>query len=124
MGGNGSKSSGSLEKEEGRRWKTVAVLPNGVKIIELKNPKTALKQPEESHTPNSIYGMMYYDGSSLKSLAVFDSECKKVVEIHTNDHKGLGVHYHVWENGRPISIHPISDNPKWEKLLNETLSYL
>ena len=36
MGANGSKSLGTTETEEGRRWKTVETLPNGVKIIEFK----------------------------------------------------------------------------------------
>ena len=48
MGANGSKSLGTTENEEGRRWKTIEILPNGVKIIEFKNLKTPTKMPEES----------------------------------------------------------------------------
>ena len=82
MGANGSKSLGTTETEEGRRWKTIEVLPNGVEIIEFKDPKIPSKMPEESHSPNAIYGMMFKKGNGLKSIAVYDSNCKKVVEIH------------------------------------------
>ena len=55
MGGNGSKSLGLTATEYGRRWKTVEVLPNGVKIIEFKKVNTPLKMPEESYSPKSVY---------------------------------------------------------------------
>ena len=125
MGANGSKSLGTTETEEGRRWKTVEVLPNGVKIIEFKDSKTPTKMPEESHSPNAIYGMMYKKGNGLKSIAIYGADCKKIVEIHTGDHHGLGPHYHHWENGGPIG-NPISIslNPQLLHLLNETINYL
>lgn len=124
MGANGSKAKGTTETEEGRRWKTAETLSNGVKIIEFKDPKTPGKMPEESHSHNSIYAMMNKNGGGIKSIAVYDENCLKVVEIHTTDHDGLGMHYHDWKGGKPISNHPISDNPKWEKLLSETLESL
>lgn len=62
MGANGSAASGSTSTEIGRRWKTVAVLSNGMKVIELKNPKSNHKAPEESHSPNSVYVMFNKDG--------------------------------------------------------------
>lgn len=101
MGGNGSYSSGSTNSEEGRRWKTIDVLSNGVKILELKNPKSNLKLPEESHTPNSIYAIANKDGSNIKAIGVYGSDSKKLYEIHTEDHKGICPHYHKWFNGGP-----------------------
>jgi hypothetical protein len=118
MGGNGDKSAGILETEEWRRWKTIEVLKTGAKVIEFKDPKKPGKMPEESHSPRSIYLMMNKNGEGVKSIAVYDKDCKKVVEIHTADHKGLGVHYHDWDNGHPVSVHPISDSITWKNLLN------
>lgn len=125
MGANGSKSSGITEDEKGRRWKTVEVLQNGVEIIELKDSKTPTKMPEESHSPNAIYGMMFKKGNGLKSISIYDSDCIKVVEIHNEDHDGIGPHYHNWKNGRPVGKpQPIASNPQYQQLLNETISYL
>ncbi len=125
MGGNGSKSQGTTETEKGRRWKTVEVLPNGVEIIEFKNKKTPTKMPEESHSPNAIYGMMFKKGNGLKSISIYDSGCKKIVEIHNEDHDGLGPHYHYWKNGRPVGEpQHISTNPQYQQLLNETINLL
>ena len=45
MGANGSFANGTTSTEEGRRWKTVAVTESGIKIIEMKNPKSSLKLP-------------------------------------------------------------------------------
>ena len=125
MGGNGSKLKGTTETEAGRRWKTIEVLPNGVEIIEFKNPKTPTKMPEESHSPNAIYGMLFKKGNGLKSISIYDSDCKKVVEIHNEDHDGIGPHFHYWKNGRPVGIpQPIASNPQLQHLLNETISLL
>lgn len=125
MGVNGSKTLGTTENEEGRRWKTIEILPNGVKIIEFKNLKTPTKMPEESHSPNAIYGMMFKKGNGLKSISMYDSNCLKTVEIHNEDHDEIGPHYHKWKNGEPIGdAIPISSNPQLQHLLNETISYL
>ena len=125
MGANGSKSQGLIETEEGRRWKTIEVLANGVKIIEFKDSKTPSKMPEESHSPNAIYGMMFKKGNGLKSISIYDSDCKKVVEIHNEDHDGIGPHFHCWKNGRPIGKpQPIASNPQYQQLLYETISLL
>ena len=125
MGGNGSKSQGTTETEKGRRWKTVEVLPNGVEIIEFKNKKTPTKMPEESHSPNAIYGMMFKKGNGLKSISIYDSDCKKIVEIHNEEHDGIGPHYHYWKKGRPVGEpQPISTNPQYQQLLNETINLL
>lgn len=122
MGANGSAASGSTSTEIGRRWKTVAALPNGMKVIELKNPKTNHKAPEESHSPNSIYVMFNKDGNGIKSISKYDGDCKKVYEIHTVDHKGLGVHYHPWHNGRPGEASPLTAAMK--KILDELKSLI
>lgn len=124
MGANGSNSTGILKTEAGRRWKTVEVLPNGVKVIQFKTP-TPGKMPEESHSPNSVYAMMEKNGKGLKSIAIYDSDCKKIAEIHTADHHGSGPHYHKWSNGRPMGdAIPIGKSPKYQKLLIETLNLL
>ena len=122
MGANGSAASGSTATEIGRRWKTVAVLPNGMKVIELKNPKSNHKAPEESQSPNSIYVMFNKDGNGVKSISQYDGDCKKVYEIHTVDHKGLGVHYHPWHNGRPGEASPLTATMK--KMLDELKSLI
>ena len=81
--------------------------------------------PEESHSPNAIYGMMFKKGNGLKSISIYDSDCKKVVEIHNEDHDGIGPHYHYWKNGRPVGEpQPIASNPQYQQLLNETISLL
>ena len=39
----------------------------------------------------------------LKSIAVYDSDCKKLYEIHVDHtHGGMPEHYHPWENGHPV----------------------
>lgn len=125
MGANGSKSLGTTETEAGRRWKTIETLPNGVKIIAFKNSKTPTKMPEESHSPNAIYGMMFKKGNGLKSISIYDSNCMKVVEIHNEDHDGIGPHYHYWKNGRPVGKpQPIASNSQYHQILNETIGLL
>ncbi len=124
MGANGSSSSRSTHYFYGRRWKTVEVLSNGVKVIQFKDPKTPGKMPEESLSPNSIYAMMNKKGGGIKSITVYGKDCKKIVEIHTADHKGLGLHYHIWKDGHDISVYSLSTNTKWSNLLAETLSCL
>lgn len=122
MGANGSAASGSTSTEIGRRWKTVAVLPNGMKVIELKNPKSNHKAPEESHSPNSVYVMSNKEGKGVKSISKYDGGGKKVFEIHTVDHKGLGEHYHPWHNGRPEDAHPLTAAMK--KMLDDLKSII
>lgn len=59
------------------------------------------------------------------SISIYDSNCKKIVEIHNEDHDGLGPHYHYWKNGRPVGEpQPISTNPQYQQLLNETINLL
>lgn len=122
MGGNGSFASGSTAAENGRNWKTVLVLPNGMKVIELKNPKANHKAPEESHSPNSVYIMFNKKGKGIKSVSVYGNDGKKMYEIHTVDHKGMGVHYHPWKDGRPDTPKPLSIPMK--EMLNEIKSII
>lgn len=125
MGGNGSKSLGLTATEYGRRWKTVEVLPNGVKIIEFKKVNTPLKMPEESYSPNSVYAMMDKKGRKLSRIAIYGADSTKIVEIHTDDHYGISPHYHQWKDGRPVgAVKSISDNSRLQRLFDETLSYL
>ncbi len=125
MGGNGSKSSGLTATESGRRWKTVEVLSNGVKVIESKKANTPLKLPEESHSPNSIYAMMDKKGRKLSRIAIYGPDCKKIVEIHTEEHHGISPHYHLWKDGKPMNfVESLSNDPQLQNLFYETLSYL
>ena len=101
MGANGSKSSGYLEKDEYRLWKTFCTLNSGIKVIERKDPKISVKLPEESHSPNSIYAIFRRDGNDVKAIAKYDGDCRKVWEIHTAEHENLHEHYHVWKHGCP-----------------------
>lgn len=98
MGANGSFASGSTDSEIGRNWRTICTIGE-VQVIKLKNEKASNKLPEESHTPNRIYAIFEKDGSEVKGIAKYDSNGKKVWEIHTNDHEGIKPHYHKWENG-------------------------
>lgn len=122
MGGNGSHADGSLATEEGRRWKTVEVLPNGMKIIELKDSKANHKAPEESHSPNAVYVMFNKDGNGIKSISKYGSDGKKLFEIHTRPHKGISPHYHKWKNGAPDDALPLTDSLK--KMLEEVQSLI
>ena len=112
MGGNGSFASGGTREEAGRKWKTIYVMDNGVKIIELKDANASIKLPEESHSPNTTYAIFYKGDKGLKSLATYGADGKKIFEIHTADHRGLGPHYHQWENGRPLEAKPLTSEMK------------
>lgn len=117
MGANGSFASGSTAVEEGRRWRTVMSLSNGMKVIELKNRKDNHKAPEESLSPNSVYVMFNKDGNGIKSISKYGADGKKVYEMHTADHKGLGAHYHIWKDGRPLPPYSVTEEMK--RLLSE-----
>lgn len=101
MGGNGSRGKGLLDSELGRNWKTAATIGE-IQVVQFKDPSRSNKLPEESRTSNRIYTIFEKDGSDVKAIAKYDSEGKKVWEIHTTDHKGLGVHFHLWKDGKPI----------------------
>ena len=118
MGANGSFANGSTALEKDRRWKTILVLKDGTKIIELKNKKGAVKLPEESHSPNSTYAIFNKDGKGVKAIAKYGSDGKKIWEIHTTNHKGLGAHYHKWKGGKPLDEEPHPLTPAMKKLLD------
>ena len=101
MGANGSRGKGLLDSEIGRNWKTVATIGK-IQVVQLKDSSKSNKLPEESHTANRIYAIFEKDGSDVKAIAKYDSNGKKVWEIHTTDHKRLGAHFHLWEEGKPI----------------------
>ncbi len=103
MGGNGSFFSGITNFEENRRYKTILSIGDNIKILETKNPRLGLKLPEESHTPNRIYAAFYRSGKGLKEIGVYGADGKKLYEIHTIDHHGLGAHYHNWLGGKPVN---------------------
>jgi hypothetical protein len=121
MGANGSAEKGTTNTEEGREYKTVYSIGENIKVLEPKDPKKGIKLPEESHTPNRIYATFYKNGHDVKAIAVYGDDCKKLYEIHTVDHKGLGAHYHVWENGKPIEVHSIT--PQMQALLDKVRNF-
>lgn len=123
MGGNGSFANGSTALESGRRWKTIAVLSNGTKVIELKTKGGAIKLPEESHSPNSVYAIFNKDGSGVKSIAQYGSDGKKLYEIHTTDHKGMGTHVHYWKDGKLLDEEPHKLTPAMKKLLKNVSDF-
>lgn len=121
MGGNGSFARKSTASEAGRRWKTVMVTSSGVKIIELKNKNDSFSLPEESHSPNTTYAIFNKGGKGLKAIAKYDAYGKKIFEIHTTDHKGIGVHYHPWKDGHPLGAKPLTQVMK--QLLDDVLNF-
>lgn len=121
MGANGSFALGTTNTEEGREWKTVMITPSGIKIIEKKNPKSSFKLPEESHSPNAIYAIFNKGGKGLKGIAKYGPDGKKLFEIHTTDHEGLGAHYHPWKDGRPLDALPLTQSMK--QMINNVLNF-
>lgn len=103
MGANGSHANGSLESELGRNWKTTGTVGD-IQIVQKKNIKESVKLPEESHTPNRIYAIFNKNGSDVQAIAKYGPDGKKIWEIHTRDHNGLGEHYHPCENGHAKTI--------------------
>lgn len=112
MGGNGSFEARSTDTEAGRNYMTVFAIGDNVMVLQQKDPRKGVKQPEESHTPNRIYATFRKDGKDVKSIAQYGDDGKKLWEIHTNDHHGLKPHYHVWKDGRPVSVHTLTEGMK------------
>ena len=109
MGANGSFAQGAANTEKDRHWKTIGSIGDNIKILQMKNPKAPLKLPEESHTPNRIYAIFKKNGSDVKCIAQYDSNGKKLWEIHTDDHYGLKPHFHYWKNGgQEEDAHPLT----------------
>lgn len=109
MGANGSFAKGTTNTEKDRHWKTIGSIGKNIKILQMKNPKAPLKLPEESHTPNRIYAIFKKNGSDVKCIAQYDSNGKKLWEIHTDDHYGLKPHFHYWKNGgQEEDAHPLT----------------
>lgn len=98
MGANGSHANGSIESELGRNWKTTGTVGD-IQIVQKKNSKESVKLPEESHSPNRIYAIFNKKGSDAQAIAKYGADGKKIWEIHTRDHNGLGAHYHPCEEG-------------------------
>ena len=123
MGGNGSFISGITNFEDGRTYKTILSIGDNIKILETKNPRLALKLPEESHTPNRIYATFYCNGKGLKELAEYGADGKRLNSIHIIDHHGLGSHWHPWKNGGQVenSAYPLDD--KMKSLINKIINF-
>lgn len=109
MGANGSHASGVLESEENRKYYTLFSLGENIKFLDMKIIGRGGKLPEESHTPNRIYVSLKADGSTVKEIAKYGDDGKKVFVIHTAEHQNhktkekISPHYHKWENGKQLS---------------------
>lgn len=122
MGGNGSHASGILNTESGRAYKTLFKIGVNIIVLEQKDPKKKGKLPEESHTPNRIYVSFMADGKDVKEIAKYDKDGKKVWAIHTQPHKDLTVHYHIWKDGKPSKDgYPLTTD--MQRLLNKVRNY-
>ena len=126
MGGNGSFAIGDANTEEGRQYKCIAVLDDNVKVLVPKDPKKGIKLPEESHTPNRIYVSLHGKGNKegqLKSIGVYGEDGLKKFEIHTTDHRGLGLHCHYWHNGHPSDAQSLTIDIDMLEIYNKILNY-
>lgn len=122
MGANGSHASGVLNTEEGRAYKTLFKMGDNIVVLEQKDPKHKGKLPEESHTPNRIYVSFMASGKDIKEIAKYGSDGKKLWAIHTNDHKGLKPHYHIWKDGAQSEEgYPLTTN--MQKILKKVRNY-
>lgn len=124
MGANGSRGKGLLNSELGRNWKTVATIGK-IQVVQLKDSTKSNKLPEESHTANRVYAIFEKNGSDVKAIAKYDGEGKKKWEIHTTDHKGLGAHFHLWKDGKPIkdSEKSLADYPELLAILKKVRNF-
>jgi len=122
MGANGSHASGILNTEEGRAYKTLFKMGDNIVVLEQKDPKHKGKLPEESHTPNRIYVSFMATGKDVKEISQYGSDGKKLWAIHTNDHKGLKPHYHIWKNGAP-SVDGFPLTTQMQELLKKVRNY-
>jgi hypothetical protein len=53
---------------------------------------------------------------------VYGGDGKKMYEIHTIDHRGLGPHYHIWSDGKPIhDAHALTNEMK--SLINKIINF-
>lgn len=123
MGANGSKASGALDDPKNWTYHTAFEISDNIKVIEANNKNANVKLPEESHTPNRIYvainkpatdkkGLNDPFAGKLKSIAVYGNDCKKLFEIHVDhSHNGMSIHYHPWENGRPVKAGKGKNSP-------------
>ncbi|MBP3510445.1 MAG: hypothetical protein J6K19_00180 [Prevotella sp.] len=120
MGANGTFSKGMVITEGERGYKTIFSFSDNVVVIQ-KYGKAA-KLPEESHTAGRIYVVFKKDGSDVKGIAKYGGDHKKVWEIHTTDHKGLGAHFHYWKDGKPVKdANPLT--PGMKSLLNKIRNF-
>ncbi|MBQ3623208.1 MAG: hypothetical protein IJA04_05855 [Bacteroidaceae bacterium] len=104
-------------------YKTVFSIGDNIKILETKNPKTGVKLPEESHTPNRTYATFYRNGKGLKEIARYGPDGKKIEEIHIVDHKGLGAHWHPWKSGGQVKNDARPLTTEMKKLVNKIINF-
>lgn len=125
MGGNGTFSKGHDIPEGSRQYRTIDTIPAGggfpeVAIVEMKNLRSA-KLPEESHSPNRVYAVIYPNGSDVKEIGIYKDHLRTAV-IHTQPHKDLGAHYHEWKDGKQMrEAHPLTSY--MERLLQHVRNY-
>lgn len=119
MGGNGSFIARTTDSENVREFRTIYAIDENIKILERKNSKLGLKLPQESHSPNRVYAIFRKDGLDVKEIAVYDEHGMRLYTIHTQGHKGLAEHYHIWKNGHPIDNEVYALTPALQQLLRK-----
>lgn len=127
--------------EKGRRSEYVSLEPartvNGVKGHLIKkggDSDTHTNLPYYSNTSdvyfrqnkNGVCQARVYVGQKKYldfdwSHAHTNSDGKKLFEIHTTDHHGLGLHYHAWKDGHPLEAKPLTQSMK--NMVDEVLNF-
>lgn len=114
MSGNGSFIARTADTESRREYRTVYHLGEDIKILERKDSSKSVRLPQESHSANRIYAVFYKDGHDVKEIAVYGNDGKRLYTIHTQTHKSLKEHYHLWQGGAPLDgyIYPLTQEMK------------
>ena len=77
--------------------------------------------PMHTHTKAKVYASRHPDGK-IKEISIMNPKTgKKIMEIHTHNHKGMGMHVHHWEPGKAPRGNP-SPLTKGQRKYLENLS--
>ncbi len=91
------------------KWHTVDYV-RGIKVLELKNPKSSRSLPERSNTPGTAY-LLYRADGRFDQLRTFGADRIPRYDIDYGMHKGkITLHVHYYEKGvrsnKPVEIKP------------------
>lgn len=79
------------------RWHTVDYV-DGIKVLELKNPKASVSLPERPNTPGTSY-LSYRKNGDFDQLRVFDEHRMPIFDID----------YGVHDSKKPLHVHHFTD---------------